>query len=169
MFVIVKYAAKNYESQWGDMKPSEGVFANHSIHNTKTGKHLDIKPYYLNKEEAEADLKLTIDENPCGGYAVCPVLPFWSDKVQEIFLSAFASMKPNAPTMKVLFLDQDGLVCECFITGFSVQFVGGLQNNLSRIRDIDLVPSYDTSNFRTPMRARGGEQVCRVFTLSIDF
>jgi len=45
-----------------------------SAHFTPTGLSLGLKHSYASPEEAEIDCKKINADNPCGGYAVCPVI-----------------------------------------------------------------------------------------------
>jgi predicted DNA binding CopG/RHH family protein len=73
MFVIVKNASPECKNRWvGD--PASGVHLSFSCHNTVTGRHVGVKPSYQDKDEAEIDCQRANHSNPCGYYAVCPVL-----------------------------------------------------------------------------------------------
>lgn len=73
MFVIVKNAGPECQNRWVG-NPVDGIHHSFSCHNTVTGKHLGIKPSYQDKNEAEIDCQRANHSNPCGYYAVCPVL-----------------------------------------------------------------------------------------------
>lgn len=160
MFVIVKYADKQHQKGWCNGNPEEGVFASLSAHDTYTGKVIGMKPYYKTKEEAEPDLKKAIEENPTVGYAICPVLPFWSDQVQDVVLEAIRSVRPTSPIIKVFILVNSEDVIECVISKICIDFLDNAEKPAIAISSVTF--KNNIGYFIPPKKHD-------VFILSIDF
>lgn len=73
-YCIVKHAAESYWPNYYTADPKEGVLKEASCHATYTGRNLDIASEYDSRSEAQLDCDLMNDENPSGGYAVCPII-----------------------------------------------------------------------------------------------
>lgn len=71
MWVIVKYAAR--DDMWSGVLPKHGVPLAANICDTYTGEQLNVKPYYLDFDEATAKLMQCKKENPTVDYALCPL------------------------------------------------------------------------------------------------
>ena len=73
-YVVVKHADDVYWEHYFLDDPKLGVHKMRSAHFTPTGLSLGLKHSYASPEEAEIDCKKINADNPCGGYAVCPVI-----------------------------------------------------------------------------------------------
>lgn len=74
-YVIVKHAKDNYYEYYFIEDPKvTGVCKDLSAYYTYSGKECNIKPFYEDISEAQADCERINNVNPSGGYAVCPTL-----------------------------------------------------------------------------------------------
>lgn len=74
-WIIAKHANKDYWSFYYEENPIEtGLPLAHNCSTTFAGRELSIKQYYENHSEAIKDCNRINKINPCGGYAVIPVV-----------------------------------------------------------------------------------------------
>lgn len=73
-FVVVKHANEHWKHYWEEDPKITGVHFSHSAADSHTGKELGISPFYLNKGDAEIACIKMNHHNPCGYYAVCPLI-----------------------------------------------------------------------------------------------
>ena len=72
-WIIVKFADKDYWPMHYDKDPTKGVDKSHSAHDSYSGKEVNIFPDYVDKELAQIHCDVINNNNPSGGYAVCPL------------------------------------------------------------------------------------------------
>lgn len=72
-WIIVKHASKDYWMYYFDKDPSKGVDKSYSAHITHSGKEIGILPVYTDKEFAQIHCDVLNNNNPSGGYVVCPL------------------------------------------------------------------------------------------------
>ena len=73
-YIIVKNASQEVWNLYFDSNPQAGVHQSYSAHVTFTGQQCNIRSSYATKSSAEEGLKKMLEANPCGWYAVCPVV-----------------------------------------------------------------------------------------------
>jgi hypothetical protein len=73
-YVIVKHACKTHWKEYFIEDPKNGVPLTASCHTTYSGRLADIRPFYEDEKAAIKDSMRLDEQNPCGGYAVCPVI-----------------------------------------------------------------------------------------------
>lgn len=82
-YTIVKHADENLWHLYYEENPIQsGVNISHSAHDTYTGRSANIKKYYDDIIEAEADCKKINQLNPSGLYGVCKVITI-KDNINE--------------------------------------------------------------------------------------
>ena len=72
-YMVVKHAEDGMWEYHFDLNPKEGCHESYSSFYTHSGKNV-VQRIYNDRELAERDCKVMNETNPCGCYAVCPVL-----------------------------------------------------------------------------------------------
>ena len=73
-FMVVKHAGNDWASRWHEDPKLGKQHVSHSAAFTHTGKMVDCRETYPTYEEADEMVRQLNKRNPCGDYAVCPVL-----------------------------------------------------------------------------------------------
>jgi hypothetical protein len=74
-YTIVKHAQKDVWEYHFDTDPTKGVHVSHSAAFTHSGKCADLEVEYEDLQEANEACHRINEQNPCGNYAVCIVIP----------------------------------------------------------------------------------------------